>query len=67
MEHPSSALTHPRCTRWGHKYQARYDRIPPESITEYEGSVNGFNALCKRVYVRDVCTRCGRTIERNET
>ncbi len=64
---PDKSPTHPRCARWGHKFSGRYDRHPPESLDNFEGSSRGFEMLCKRVYVRDVCTRCGRTIERSET
>ncbi len=73
MNHPSVALTHPRCTQWGHKYQARYDVKRPESfdVATFRGSITAhtkfMNNISDHTYVHDICVRCGRTIERNKT
>ncbi len=57
-----------KCTSMlGHKYEGRYDEEPNAiKLTSIEGcSVDGLRKLMiRKVYVRDVCTRCGRTIER---
>ena len=62
----------PRAGRWigGCSFEARYDRIPPEPTVDpvlgfpFYVSTMEIEARTKRIYVRDVCTRCGKTIER---
>lgn len=60
----------PRKDKWigPCNFEARYDSEPHNGagfskIANMTGS-EAFLLLTKRVYVRDVCTRCGRTIER---
>lgn len=57
------------CTWVGHNYRPRFDK----SACVYGGDMNGFSArdtlevleqYRQSTYVRDVCTRCGATIER---
>lgn len=51
---------------FGCKFQPRYDEYPREGrynkITMYAEDLREFMTL--RRYVHDVCTRCGKTIER---
>lgn len=53
------------------KFEARYDTIPPppSACAGLKTSVGGadvfIRALTKTVYVRDVCIRCGKTVERS--
>lgn len=53
------------------RFEARYDETPNEcEIGGFEGSREAAkllleNLTCK-TYVRDVCTKCGRTIERQK-
>lgn len=60
----------PRIGRWigGCKFEARYDRIPPEARTDllapYQPLME-IEARTKRIYVCDVCARCGKTVKRN--
>jgi hypothetical protein len=60
-----------RCSSWlGHKFEARYD-IRPQIGGNFEGVssvdvVAVVNAQAKRDYVRDVCIRCGATVERSK-
>jgi hypothetical protein len=56
----------------GCNFEARYDSFPiaNEEQTLYVYALlpiaDRINAVVERIYVRDVCTRCGRTIERSE-
>lgn len=53
---------------FGHKFVARYDRIPPDleggrySLYAAERLIN---LTTQRIYKGDVCTRCGLRIEVN--
>lgn len=54
---------------FGHKFEARYDEEPPKM--DFSGGRSAdwerlIRAMTKRTYVRDVCVRCGMTIERGE-
>jgi hypothetical protein len=54
----------------GCNFEARYDSFPianeEQTIYVYALPIaDRINAVVERVYVRDVCTRCGRTIERS--
>lgn len=60
------------CARFGKllggcKFVARYDS-EPKDIGQYNGSISAFRelaeAMTKKVYVKDICVRCGKTIER---
>jgi hypothetical protein len=60
----------PRAGRWigGCNFEARYDRIPPDRTGDFffdQMLVSEIQARTKRVYVCDVCTRCGQTIKRD--
>jgi Na+-translocating ferredoxin:NAD+ oxidoreductase RNF subunit RnfB len=62
----------PKCTSWrGHRFEARYDdfggldhvfKLESFNATEVVAIINSRQK--RRVYIRDVCTRCGYTIER---
>lgn len=62
----------PRVGRWigGCKLESRHDRIPPEPALDpvlgylFYQSASEIEALTKLIYVRDVCTRCGKVVER---
>ena len=58
----------PRAGEWhGCKFEPRYDIGPPAGHFKTESADNlpAVIAACKpKTYVRDVCVRCGRTIER---
>jgi|SRR5579872_6404153 len=60
-----------RCTSWfGHKYEGRYDEVPMPSTPERVEMVKAnFDEIedVYRVYVHDVCVRCGDVIERSFT
>jgi hypothetical protein len=54
---------------WGsHKFEARYD-LSPANASAFQ-TIQGMNVtrfmetLRTKTYVRDVCTKCGKTIER---
>ncbi|MFL9904630.1 hypothetical protein PQR71_41970 [Paraburkholderia fungorum] len=66
----------PRAGRWfgGCNFESRYDENPVELVSEVVSVINrasdeAVHAIMrgniKQVYIRDVCTRCGKTIERN--
>lgn len=63
----------PRAGRWwrGCKFEARYDREAPAFDDPFymtylvgEAAKVAAGGKSKATYVRDVCVRCGRTIER---
>ena len=52
-----------------HRFEGRYDQRQPEwmgRISEIKCSPSMINRLYERHYVRDVCVRCGKTIERDD-
>ena len=53
------------CKDGAHKFEPRYNTIPPVVPTPYEGSLYGMvtliNAATRKEYVRDVCVKCGLT------
>lgn len=52
----------------GCKFQARYDAKLPSALQAISVTlpIEAIYAMKDRVYIRDVCTRCGKTIERDE-
>ncbi|KWN80852.1 hypothetical protein WM24_23740 [Burkholderia ubonensis] len=62
----------PRAGRWigGCKFEVRYDLIPLAARTDllapYQ-SIMEIEARTKRIYVADVCTRCGKVVKREAT
>ncbi len=59
------------------RFEPRYDEaaVPPETVAKIIGSgsvlilpddVEAISAAAGRTYVRDVCTACGKTIERQK-
>jgi hypothetical protein len=57
----------PRAGKWfGCNFEPRYDLSPADcsQFGRIRGSVDALEPLRAKTYVRDVCTRCGRTIER---
>lgn len=55
----------PTCADGVHRFEARFDEERPIDIKASSGGwVNYSGALPKRIYVRDICVRCGKTIER---
>jgi hypothetical protein len=66
----------PRLGKWfgGCRFEARYDLTPAKSLQDifgnceqatFNGSVQGVLEKTRaKTYVRDVCTVCGKTIER---
>lgn len=74
-----STNTCPRAGRWfgGCRWEARYDHHPPDADLTMalpslqrsvflDNDIEALELLRSKTYIRDVCTRCGRTIERNE-
>ena len=58
------------CNVFSHSFEARYDEVPNElAMNARSGATdNQIRALLyRRVYVKDVCTRCGETVERNSS
>ena len=65
-------MTALRCTSWwGHKYEARYDRKPFDTAYLLALTRGAFTIPdggdTYRIYIQDVCVRCGDIIERPET
>lgn len=56
------------CKVKGHKYEARYDLIPPVNIDSIEGdsySITEFiKSVSKKIYIYDICVKCGNVIKR---
>jgi hypothetical protein len=63
----------PRLGKWirGCQFEARYDTGGPGRFQFEEGSsaaaAEVIEAMKPKVYVRDVCVTCGRTVEKQET
>lgn len=57
-----------RCKDGVHKFEGRHDKseakIPWDGLKSIEMSPRAMNNLRRITYVRDVCVRCGETIER---
>ena len=54
------------CDEGVHRFQARYDKIAPAWILHAKSfSARNADDIYERHYVRDVCVRCGMTIERD--
>ncbi len=56
------------CADGVHDFEARYDKDP--AMMEFEGGLSEMRLRlvekCRKItYVRDVCVRCGKTVERN--
>lgn len=58
------------CLMDGHRFEARYDREPTADFRLDQIALAALDrvldAATKRTYVRDVCVRCGKTIERTD-
>ncbi len=58
------------CNIGEHDYHPRYDKSEPigiddpTSILFWGGNLNELEKFRRVTYVRDVCTKCGKTIER---
>ncbi len=55
------------CDDGVHRFEGRYDKIAPvwtDNIESLSASSRQIDAIYNRLYVRDVCVRCGITIER---
>jgi hypothetical protein len=74
MSTPQRVQSDPPCPRAGRviggcRWEARFDEQPRTADFEVTGCGPGGtlrSLLYYRTYVRDICTRCGRTIERTE-
>jgi hypothetical protein len=49
-----------------HKYEARYDEVPNDRVTNVKGGFGDEvrSAIYYKVYVKDVCVKCGSEIKR---
>lgn len=53
------------CDEGVHRFQARYDKVAPAWLSLAKSfSAKSADDIYERHYVRDVCVRCGKTIER---
>jgi hypothetical protein len=64
-------FTH-NCEKKGHKLEARYDLTMPTHMSETMLDevmclVRDVSELKDKVYVRDICTKCGFTVSRNDS
>lgn len=60
----------PKCTSWlGHRYEARYSKTPSTGWPKFNAEGKGMaelilDATRTVTYERDICIRCGHTIEK---
>lgn len=49
-----------------HKFEGRWDEEPRSKWIEGAWGQHGFqkHGASKRIYIRDICVKCGKTIER---
>jgi hypothetical protein len=54
------------CRNGVHNFKPRYDTTPPDfgEFEEMKASEKALDLLSKKVYVKDVCKRCGMSIDR---
>jgi len=52
-----------------HKFEPRYDLGPADlsAFVEFKGTPSALESMRKKTYIRDVCVKCGKTIERAKT
>jgi hypothetical protein len=61
----------PCASRFGHRFEARWDEVelPPVSLPNWllitMDAAEVRTLMVRRVYVRDVCRRCGAGVERD--
>lgn len=60
------------CEKKGHKLEARYDLIMPAHMSENMLDdimclARDVHELKDKIYVHDICTKCGLTISRNNS
>lgn len=57
-----------KCEKKGHKFRARYDEKPNEQLIgilkSFKSGIDGRSLLYYKVYVYDICVRCGKIIKR---
>ncbi len=58
----------PKCTSWrGHKFEGRYSSQPDATLSAFQVQVFAKDMpllVTKRTYERDICVRCGATVEK---
>lgn len=49
-----------------HKFEPRYDLGPADlsAFVEFKGTPSSLESTRNKIYIRDVCVKCGKTIER---
>ena len=57
--------------KYGHQFEPRYDSEPAQTIETIEAHSHRYvealmRGLQRHTYVRDVCVKCGKTIERGK-
>ena len=49
-----------------HKYEARYTEEPLMDKVEYEGAISSKQLrelMIRKVYIHDICVKCGNTVK----
>lgn len=60
-------MTHKDCERYGHEYEARYDKVWPNGgITIERFNPDSADAWKNHIYVCDICIKCGTKIFKKE-
>jgi hypothetical protein len=54
------------CTDRSHEFEARFDEKLPETSSNrtLSGSAAAFASIKNKVYVCDICIRCGKKVDR---
>lgn len=61
------------CTSWlGHKFEGRYSYTVPQEqkFGHFEGTPSAYEKMVRathdKIYERDICVRCGATVEKTK-
>ena len=57
------------CKKGIHRFEPRYDLVWPEGTKIKAATISSyaFDELKNKIYVYDICVRCGKTIKREKT
>ncbi len=52
-----------RCDAGIHDFEPRYNLMLPTHLKASNVTTHALETLKDKVYIRDICTRCGKTVE----
>lgn len=58
-------MTSKDCERYGHEYEARYDKVWPNNAISFN-NIDDVDTLKNHIYVCDICIKCGTKVFKKE-